>query len=133
MGVLRVYASPIQEAEVPPAAVTPSVKAVRPMVHPSLQEIQQRLALGGTGDASWRTRALHQAQHHYGNRAMQRLVANLPVIQRKCACGGACGSCKQEEEDKLRRAVLQRQAVDASSPVSDVVGDVARHTGSGQP
>jgi hypothetical protein len=57
-------------------------------------------------NAGARALALRRAQQAHGNRYVQRLVAASPsarssgrVVQRQCACGGTCPSCKADEMD----------------------------------
>jgi hypothetical protein len=48
------------------------------------------LAVNGTGSRALRAIALRRSQQTYGNRAVQRMVAEG---NRKCDCGGSCASC----------------------------------------
>ena len=57
--------------------------------------------LSRPANASVRTLAVRGAEQTYGNRFVQRMVSkptagltNAHVVQRQCACGGTCPSCK---------------------------------------
>ena len=57
-------------------------------------------ALAGRVDV---TQALMQAQRNYGNRAVQRMLANQPATYRT-GCGGNCATCAVVLDEKKRRA-----------------------------
>ncbi len=133
MGVLRTYASPEQTPASPEVSVAsaPEAKVCPNGARPNPRVL---LELGGCGVSACPSRhagAFLDAQRSLGNRAVQRLVAGLPVIQRKCSCNGSCGSCKEEEE--LQRAGIQRKAAGQFDGIADSVQDITRYTGDGQP
>src|SRR5215467_1094283 len=106
MGALRTYAKPERETDATSVSSTPTAEAGA-LTHGRHHDPAAFLRLvspGGTVSPSQRAGAFHNAQQHYGNRAVQRFMASTPVIQRKCACGGSCSSCMDEEETKLQRA-----------------------------
>jgi len=67
-------------------------------------------AIGSLSVQRLKAPVLQRAQRLYGNRASQRIVMRARILQRQCACGGACAKCQEEEE---QRALQRRSAARA--------------------
>src|SRR5262245_44073553 len=120
MRLRKTYAEAPQAAEPAPALHAPAC--------PEAAAETERLAPGIFRPCS--VQAFYAAQRLYGNRAVQRLAAGLPFVQRKCACGSTCAKC-QDEEEQRKLSPVRRKAADAAGPTTDVVADVARHRAGG--
>ena len=133
MGARRTYANPSREAEATaiPAELTGEAGARPTSRHLDPSALLRLVSPGGAVSPSQRAEAFHEAQQLYGNRVVQRLMASKHVIQRKCACGGSCGSCM--EEAALRRSRAQGKAAEPASSVANTVQEVARSRSGGQP
>lgn len=137
MGSLKTYTTESPQTPSPaPALPAPTSQATqRPTTSAPPVGLFHLAAPGSNSNSSQGSGAILNAQRHYGNRVVQRMLdRNIsPLqhpVQRKCACGGSCSACKEEE---LRRARVQRQAADSLEGMTGVLQDLDRHRSGGQP
>lgn len=122
MGSLKTYAPiPQQTTETKSAPVqsAPKQSERQPEVPPSPAALLQLTAQGNGGNPGQHSRTLLNAQRHYGNRAVQRLInRNVPQVQRKQVNGEKCAACqpaapshdKQQVPDLAERVTTRGQS-----------------------
>jgi hypothetical protein len=134
MGSRRTYAKHEPAADTTPIPTSsPAESMTEPVAPHSPASLLSFTPSSREASPATHAEAFLDAQQQYGNRAVQRLMARTPVIQRKCACGGSCGSGKEEEEVRLRHVGVQRKAAAPVSSVGDTMQEISRHRGGGQP
>ena len=135
MGLLKTYATPEpnREAEpVPTKALMENPTRPQPQRTPSASP--RLVSPGGAASPAGRAAALRAAQQRYGNRAVQRFMANQGVIQRKCAGNCSRVACaKAAEEEEWRHTRVQRQAAGPVGSVPGAIWEITQHAGQGQP
>lgn len=108
----------------------------------------QRLFESGMLQAKLRVSQPGDADEQEADRAVEQIVSRKsygsgPVLQRKCACGGSCSKCQEEEQTVHRKAVgplsafpfsIQRAAADepvrqATEATEGAHHDQAKHPG----
>jgi hypothetical protein len=105
------------------------------------QAIERLLTSGGV-QTKLRVSQPGDADEQEADRVAEQIVSRPsrgagPVLQRKCACGGTCSSCKNEDEDVIHRSALgplrafpfsiQRAAVEDPTHSNVSAAEAARH------
>jgi hypothetical protein len=99
--------------------------------------VQTKLRISQPGDAD--EQQADRAAEQIVSRKSYGATGHAPVLQRKCACGGSCSSCKSQEEQEqvIHRSAagplssftlsIQRAAAEEPSHKAAAAGEGARH------
>ena len=58
--------------------------------------------------------------------SVRRSLPLAPVVQRKCGCGGSCGSCSEEKKKKVQRRALGDTGREVPESVGSILGSAGR-------